>query len=240
MMINKVISLIFCLSAMALASDNPVYILPLGDSITQGGKEGRDEFTYRYPLFCKLKDAGVNFDFIGSLKTGLHKEAKWPDYKQWKFDHDHEGHYGWKTQAVLDKLPGWAKSYKNAPDIALIHLGTNDQKSGKPYENVAKPLAEMIKILRGLNPKVIVLLGHLNFNGGKALKIREEIEKMAKRVSSEKSPVVTVHMYNGWQENPKKPNSDTFDWAHPNPQGQEKMAHKWFEAMQPYLSKIKK
>lgn len=233
----KVLSLILLMCISLTAADKPIYILPLGDSITQGGKEGRKEYTYRYPLFCKLKDAGVNFDFIGSMKEGLHKNATWPDYKQWKFDYDHEGHYGWKTQAVLDKLTGWAESYKNAPDIALIHLGTNDQKSGKPYEKVAKPLEEIIEVLRGLNSNVVVLLGHLNFNGGNALKIREEVEKMANRVSSEKSPVKTVHMYKGWQENPKKPNPDTFDWAHPNPQGQEKMAAKWFEAMKPYLKK---
>ena len=238
MLINKKsLVLLFLLTVFSYAQEKPIYILPLGDSITQGGKNGKDEFTYRYPLFCKLKDAGVNFDFIGSLKTGLHKDAKWPDYKQWKFDHDHEGHYGWKTQRVLDKLPVWAKNYKNAPDIALIHLGTNDQ-SGKPYESVAKPLEEIIQLLRGLNPKVVVFLGHLNFNGGSALKIREEVEKMAQRVNTKESPVITVHMYKGWQENPKKPNSDTFDWSHPNPQGQEKMAAKWFEAMQPYLGKF--
>ncbi|MCM8535436.1 MAG: GDSL-type esterase/lipase family protein [Lentisphaeraceae bacterium] len=224
-------------STILVADQKPIYILPLGDSITQGGKTGRNEFTYRYPLFCKLKDSGVNFDFIGSLKTGLHKDAKWPNYKDWKFDHDHEGHYGWKTQAILDKLPSWSEKYKNAPDIALIHLGTNDQKSKKPYENIAKPLEGIINHLRSLNPKVVVLVGHLNFNSGDAVKIRTAVEKMAKKVSTKSSPVVTVHMYENWQPNPKKTGADTFDWAHPNEQGQEKMAVKWFDAMQPYLKK---
>jgi len=34
---------------------------------------------------------------------------------------------------------------------------------------------------------------------------------------------------------PDKPQSDTFDWAHPNPQGQMKMAKAWFNALTPFL-----
>ena len=29
--------------------------------------------------------------------------------------------------------------------------------------------------------------------------------------------------------------SDTFDWAHPSPQGERKMAAAWLAAMKPYL-----
>jgi hypothetical protein len=49
------------------------------------------------------------------------------------------------------------------------------------------------------------------------------------------SPVIAVRHCEGWKENPDAPDSDTFGWAHPNPQRQRKMAEKWFEAMKPYL-----
>jgi hypothetical protein len=62
---------------------------------------------------------------------------------------------------------------------------------------------------------------------------------MAKEISTEESPVLTVHHYQGWKENPQMEGTDTFDWAHPNPQGQAKMANKWFEAMKSYLEKLK-
>ena len=221
----------------SFAQDKPVRILPLGDSITQGGKNERQEYTYRYPLFALLKDAKVNFDFIGSLKTGLHADAKWPDYKGEKFDLDHEGHYGWKTGQVYEKLPGWMKKYPAAPDIALIHLGTNDQGSKDYIKDIVVPLKGIIKLLREKNPKVLVLVGHLNFNGGNALKIRPLVEKMVAEISTDQSPVKTVHFYKGWKENPKQEGTDTFDWAHPNPQGQKKMADKWFEVMKSYLVK---
>lgn len=222
--------------AVMSAGARTIYILPLGDSITQGGRAEREEYTYRYPLYGMLKAAGYDFDFIGSMDMGLQPEAKWPE----PFDADHEGHYGWKTAAVRDKLPEWMAKWPAAPDIALIHLGTNDQGAEDHVAAVVTPLKEIIGLLRKKNPRVVVLVGHLNFNDGAALKIRPLVEQMAREISTTESPVVTVHMYQGWVEDPKKPDADTFDWAHPNPRGQKKMAEKWFAAMKPYLDKLKR
>ena len=83
---------------------------------------------------------------------------------------------------------------------------------------------------------MIVLLGHLNFNGGKpAMEIRKVKEELAKDMDTRKSPVKTVHHYRGWKENPEAVYTDTFDWAHPNLKGQEKMAINWWNAMQEYI-----
>ncbi|MFW6255449.1 MAG: GDSL-type esterase/lipase family protein [Candidatus Sumerlaeota bacterium] len=219
-------------------TSDPIRILPLGDSITQGGKKDREEYTYRWPLFKMLKDEGYNFDFIGSMDKGLHKDAEWPEHKGEKFDMDHEGHYGWKTDKVRENLAEWMKSYPAPPDIVLIHLGTNDQKAGDYENKIAKPLKQIIEMLREKNPEVVVLVGHLNFTGGKAVEIREIVQKMIDETTTEKSPVIAVHHYEGFNANPQHPETDTFDWAHPNPSGQEKMAKKWFEAMKPYLDKM--
>ena len=216
----------------------PIRILPLGDSITQGGRRDREEYTYRLPLFRKLKDAGVDFVFIGSLQKGLQPQATWPESNGMPFDPNHEGHYGWKTGKVRDHLSEWIPQWQGAPDIALIHLGTNDQKSQDFQKDIIQPLKEIIATLREKNPQIIVLVGHLNFNAGPALEIRNLVEQMARELNTKESPVITVHHYRGWHEKPDEPDSDTFDWAHPNPKGQEKMATNWFEAMKPYL-KIK-
>ncbi len=217
----------------------PIRILPLGDSITQGGRADRAEYTYRYPLYFRLKEAGYNVDFIGSLNKGLNSDAVWPDKKGVAFDLDHEGHYGWKTAAVRDKLDEWMKAYSAPPDIALIHLGTNDQGADDFQTAIIQPLQDMIAMLRAKNPRVAVLVGHLNFNGGAALKIRPLVEQMAKDLDSAESPIITVNHFEGWHEKPDEAGSDTFDWAHPNPQGQNKMAEKWFAAMKPYLDRLK-
>jgi hypothetical protein len=220
--------------------ERPVYIAPIGDSITHGGRKNREEWTYRYPLFCMLKKDDVEFDFIGSMTKGLHRDLEWPDCNGEPFDPDHEGHYGIKTGKLAANLEEWMEKWDHAPDIALIHLGTNDQKAESPDEydeTVVKPLTEIIGMLREENPQVIVLVGHLNFDAGAAVKIRPKVEKMAEELNTEKSPVITVHHYKDFNENPKHEETDTYDWAHPNPQGQKKMAEKWYEAMKPFLAK---
>lgn len=220
--------------AAPAAETQPLHIICIGDSITQGGKAGRPEYTYRWPLAAMLKDAGVKFDFIGSRCKGLNEEAKWPDVRGEAFDADHEGYYGSKTAAVRDNLRETLPAIP-APDIALIHLGTNDQKAMDFTKAVVKPLKDIIGLLRKKNPNVVVLVGHLNLNDGSALQIRPLVEAMAAEMSTKKSPVVAVHHYNGWIEKPDAKGADTFDWVHPNPRGQRKMAKAWFEAMEPYL-----
>jgi lysophospholipase L1-like esterase len=216
----------------------PLRVVCIGDSITQGGKTNRLEYTYRWPLFCKLVDSGVAFDFIGSRNQGLQEGAQWPaEYKGVPFDPDHEGVYGIKTAAALEKLKVASQQWTAAPDIALIHLGTNDQKAEDFNAAIIEPLREMIGLLREKNPHVVILLGHLNFNGGAALKIRPLVEALAAEMNTPESPVRTVNHFENWNEKPKDPDADTFDWAHPNPKGQQKMAAKWFEAMQPWLEK---
>ena len=222
-------------SPPAAPGPEPVRILCIGDSITQGGQAGREEYTYRWPLFCMLKDAGIGFDFIGSRRNGLEKGFKWPrGYKGAAFDPDHEGYYGAKTAAVRADL-GTSLPALAAPDFALIHLGTNDQKSADFRADVIRPLEEIVRMLRAKNPKVVILIGHLNFNDVPGTKMRPQVERMVNRLNTKESPVIAVRHYKGWKERPGTPDSDTFDWVHPNPQGQRKMAANWFEAMKPFL-----
>ena len=232
--IKKLLLILAVVVGGRIAEARPIHLLPLGDSITQGGVTNRLEYTYRYPLYGILKAAGYEFDFVGSQNTGLQPAAKWPT----PFDLNHEGHYGWKTGAVRDKLPEWMAKWQAAPDIALIHIGTND-KSAKDYlAAVSEPLKEIIILLRRQNPHMVVLIAHLNFKDRAARKIRLLVEQLAREITTEQSPVVTVPMSEGWVENPKRADTDTFDWAHPNPQGQQKMAEKWFAAMKPYLDSL--
>ena len=219
-------------------SSRVIHILPLGDSITQGGRNDRAEYTYRYPLFHMLKDAGYAIDFVGSLRTGLHADAVWPDKNGLPFDLDHEGHYGWTTAQVLESLPGWIAAYPAPPDIALIHLGSNDEGAWSYDKAIAQPLKDIVNVLRRSNPRVIILLGHLIANGRKARAIRPFVEQVASELTTPDSPVTTVPHHVGCRDRPDYPDTDTFDWAHPNPKGQQKMAEKWFASMKPHLDRL--
>ena len=238
------LAFLFCSSlcpALADVSSNaaPYRVLCVGDSITQGGRTGREEYTYRLPLQRLLHDAGIKYDFVGSRTIGLDSSFTWPDVAEGvMFDPDHEGYYGAKTKDALAKVMAAWNDKTPAPDAVLIQLGTNDQGNTPHEETVQKPLREFIAFLRTKNPKVVVLLAHLNFNDSKgANSIRPLVEALATETNTKESPVATVHHYKGWFEMPDKPQSDTFDWAHPKPQGQMKMAKAWFEAMRSTLEK---
>lgn len=217
--------------------ERPIYILAVGDSITQGGKRDRPEYTYRLPLQMLLHQNNIDYDFIGSRQKGLHDDASWPDVAQnVPFDPDHEGYYGNKTQVACQKVKTAFSGYQSMPDMVLIHLGTNDQKHGDFERNVGEPLRDFINFLRVKNPEVVVLLGHLNFQqSDPVLKIRSIVEEIAKDMNSEKSPIRTVHHYKNWTAEPDKVYTDTFDWAHPNLKGQEKMALNWYAAMKEFF-----
>lgn len=220
---------------VAMHSNVPIKILCIGDSITQGGRREREEWTYRLPLQRLLHEQGLRYDFVGAETVGLHPEVTWPEpLPGVAFDPAHEGHYGWETAAVRDRLQSVISTIE-APDLALIHLGTNDQNAADYNVAVFQPLDEIIGLLRERNPYVVILLGHLNFNGGNALRIRPFVERLAKLRTSPWSPVQTVHHYEGWIEDPAKPDADTFDWAHPNPSGQLKMADNWLKALLPFI-----
>lgn len=217
----------------------PIRILPLGDSITQGGRTDRPEYTYRYPLYYMLKDAGYSVDFVGSMNSGLQPDAVWPSRNGVAFDYDHEGHYGIATAQARQRLPEWMKKYPVASDMALIHLGTNDYDAGNHEQTIIAPMKEIIALLRQQNPNIIILVGHLLEEGGKPPAVRPLIERMVRDTNTPRSPLVAVELYDGWVAMPG-PDSDTFDWAHPNPKGQQKMADKWFAAIVPFLAGMRR
>jgi lysophospholipase L1-like esterase len=217
-------------SARSPASAEPLRILPLGDSITQGNVSTR---SYRYNLWRKLTDARIDFDFVGTLNTNVDgKNPPWPDYAGKTFDRDHEGRWGWYTDLFLQKenLPAWLRKY--TPDIVLLHLGTNDvfRESGTG-ETVTK-LRKIIELLQADNPRVTILLAKLIGSTSKRnpqiQELNAEMQTLAAAASTQTSRVVVVDHNTGFDFTP---GVDTYDGTHPNAAGEEKMAQRWFDAI---------
>jgi acyl-CoA thioesterase-1 len=226
-------------AAEQIADSKIIRILPLGDSITQGGRRDRPEYTYRHPLYYMLLDAGYQVDFIGSRSTGLHEDAVWPDRNGVPFDLDHEGHYGSTTGEIRDKLAEWLAEYPAAPDVVLIHLGSNDYGAVNYYGAIVQPLTDIVRTLRNTNPDVVILVGHLNEQGATPWVIRQLVEVMVYWINTKESPVETVDHFEGWVADPDDPEGHTFDHAHPNPRGQARMAQAWREKLTPHLDRIR-
>ncbi len=234
------LALIF-LSAIAAADPGKDIhrILPLGDSITQADAH---RASYRYPLWKMLVDAGLTFDFVGSMRRHYGEQAgsgpPQPDYRGHSFDRDHEGHFGWTAREIVDgrsrgngsgsgKLADWVAHYD--ADIALVHLGTNDVFRGRSNESILDDLREIIGILRADNPAVAVLLAQLIPAGqdpGVMASLNRALPRMARDMSTARSPVVIVDHHSGFD-----PREDTYDGLHPNESGERKMARRWFDAI---------
>ena len=117
-------------------------ILCIGDSITAGGKTFK---VYRYPLYKKMKNAGLKFKFVGSLKkTENNVELRY-------------NAYGGKNTAYLrDNIQ---KIYKASPaDFVLIHSGHNSFAKDKPVNHILDCTKDMIDEIRKQNPKVVIMI----------------------------------------------------------------------------------
>ena len=216
--------LVMGLGSVATAAE-PLHIVAIGDSITAGGRTGTKEYTYRLPLLRMLHDENACFKFVGSRHGGLDPDAYWPGGDE----SENEGYYGARTAEVRDRLVTDLPQFES-PDLALIHLGTNDSH-GYVENDIVDPLTDIIGLLRARNPHVAVLVAEIEgARGFRTAYLHMRIEQLATALSTAESPVVAVD-----QHSDIDPASDTFDGVHPNLRGQRKMAEHWLEAMRPYL-----
>jgi hypothetical protein len=208
-----------------------ITVLPLGDSITSGNSK---HMTYRYPLWVKFIDSGfhadgIYFDFVGSQNSNHNGNRVWPDHRGHSFDHDHEGHPGWRAEQILAVLPTWLKGY--TPDIVLLHIGTNDVMTNQTTLSTINEIEQIVNVLRADNPKVIVLLAKIiptrdPILNQRIIELNQRIDGIIMSKSTVESPVVIVDQNLGFNAA-----EDIDDGLHPNRTGAEKIAQKWFEAI---------
>ncbi|WP_233635972.1 GDSL-type esterase/lipase family protein, partial [Hymenobacter setariae] len=199
--------------------------MPLGNSITQGNTQHN---SYRRALWFKLRNAGYNVDFVGSQHGNFGGAPPNPD-----FDMNSEGHWGWRADELLGSISSWATTYK--PDIVLMHAGSNDMIQGQSVESTISEISQLIDRLRAANPNVKILLGQLipttlaaNSN---ITALNNALPGLASQKSTAQSSIIIVNQNAGFNAA-----TDTFDGVHPTDGGEEKMATKWYQALQPLLT----
>jgi len=207
-----------------------LHILPLGNSITQSDNE---HLSYRYALWKKLIDDGLDFEFVGHLTSHNGGVPVYPPYEGQNFDQDHEGHWGWQADQLVNGLPNWLPGY--TPDIVLLHIGTNDLFLGDgSASNIAETITEIdsiISLLRDDNPNVLILLAKIIPSTNSLLinkipDFNQAIPQVATDMYDPDSPIIIVDQFEGFDAV-----TDTFDGVHPNETGEEKMAQKWRDAI---------
>lgn len=213
-------------------------LLPLGDSITQAyvGRVG-----YRYRLWKHMVDAGMNFEWIGSLtehsENGLETipnppplDELNPDYKGMTFPRQHEGHTGWRTDQILENMKGWLPTYTCEPTCVMLHLGSNDMMQGNSVSSTLNELDSLINILKDSGADPTILLAVPIPSCGLQYKPKTELGEQIAKMGDPSRKVHIVRM----DEIGFSARHDAFDWCHPNDAGEEKMAAKWFEAVEHY------
>jgi hypothetical protein len=165
----------------------------------------------------------------GAADADSYRRPLWNRPAHSDFDMDHEGHWGWRADEVLVKIDGWAE--QAAPDIVLLHLGTNDILQMQDNKDTVVELRQIILVLRKHNPRVEILLAQLIPLAGTTANVQVQklnglLPDMAQSITTDDSPVHIVNQYEGFDAF-----KDTNDGIHPNESGIVKMAQRWHEAL---------
>ncbi|MFO7658792.1 MAG: putative Ig domain-containing protein [Bacteroidales bacterium] len=235
---------LFCITS--IYAQQPLKILPLGNSITYGSREGSTGdpgyfVGYRYKLFQLLNQAGYNFDFIGHHSSGY---SVFADANNGGFAGIKDNELATVMQTGIDPrnpttiTPGPYLNYIS-PDIILLHIGTNDVAGGL-WTNPA-PIGDILnavdnyELSSGKSVLVIVAkiisfkstFGDCNDHANVSDYNFQLTTLVNNRISSgDKLILVDMQCGAGIHYN-----NDMADDLHPNTSGDDKMGLKWFEVI---------
>ncbi|GAB3841338.1 hypothetical protein GCM10027610_050540 [Dactylosporangium cerinum] len=195
-------------------SNGGVRVMPLGDSITDGFNV---QGGYRNGLWQRLANAGVLTDFVGSGSNGPASLG----------DHDHEGHSGWRIDQLDANIAGWIQAAN--PRTVLLHIGTNDIGQNYDVPNAPARLSALIDKIRTYAPQAHIFVAQITPLGNTANEAKVNTFNAAiPGIVSQKGPLThLVDMHTGFTVA-----GDIADGIHPNAAGYDKMAARWFAALQ--------
>ncbi|TGJ87370.1 hypothetical protein E0Z10_g1365 [Xylaria hypoxylon] len=195
-------------------------VLPIGDSITFGAKSSKED-GYRKSLYNKLAARGNNVDFVGFVTSGT------------GVDNDHEGHRGF----LIDGISGASDvGIYAAPNIALLHAGTNDMYHDSDVGNAPTRLKNLINKIFDHSSDAVVLVCQIipSTTASYQTRINNFNAKIPDLVSSFVEAGKKVMMVS---MNEVVSTSDLADNLHPNDGGYEKMADAYYAAIEAADSK---
>ena len=222
---NRKSFFVFAVTAFALfasieAATAQVRLMPLGNSITEGVGSSHNS-GYRRELYFLLQNAGVTFDFVGSLQYGSGFS-----------DLDHEGHPGFLANQLDSK-----KYLADHPaDGVFLEVGTNDISFNESASEVYNDIAKIVDDIYQTNQATAIYLSTIipRLGTSDQQQVTDELNGMLPGLVSIKANAgYKIYLVDiaarfksvpGWQTNLMA------DTVHPNDAGYLLMAEEWFAA----------
>jgi lysophospholipase L1-like esterase len=225
-------------------SADTIKIMAVGDSITRAT-------CWRARLWEALNQSFAGrFDMVGTLQSN-------PGCTPANFDADNQGYSssliteiaaGITSARTCDPacptMADLAQAFMTAqPNVVLMHFGTNDVWNGRAPADILSGYSQVVDAARAANPNVVILVAQIiPMNVTEATctgctcagcptavpALDQQIVGWAAGKSSAASPVVVVDQLTGYDAT-----ADNRDGVHPNEQGSQKIADRWFAALAP-------
>lgn len=197
-------------------SNGGVRVMPLGDSITEGTQVPGG---YRIGLWQRMAAAGYRVDLVGSQVNGPAALG----------DHDHEGHPGWRIDQIDASVSGWLRS--TTPRTVLLHIGTNDILQNYSVASAPQRLSTLIDHITGAAPSADVFVATI-------IPLASASQESAARTFNAAIPGIVQSKISAGQHvhlvdmHSALTAADLIDGIHPTATGYDKMAARWYSAMQ--------
>ncbi|HYW95331.1 MAG TPA: GDSL-type esterase/lipase family protein, partial [Bacteroidales bacterium] len=254
--IRRIAFLAFALITYTVAGQEPLKIMPLGNSITRGSmcvngniyyscvlNADSNAIGYRYRLYNLLNAAGYNFDFVGKHSYGY---AIFDDPDNSGFD----GIRSWQLADIMEtgtsssyngqETPGPYLNYYPA-DIILLHIGTNDVLAGSTSVADVSRILDAIDTYENVSGKPVIvflatILSEKNYpcdTHSGTIAFNTNLAAMAQARIQNGDHIVLVDMECGAGLDYY---NDLVDQVHPDEAGYSKMGDMWFQAINNFNS----
>ena len=223
----------------------------MGNSITEGEITNGviNQMSWRFRFWEIMDSVGVKIRMVGYHKTFFNENPNSlvatpvSTTTGHVFERSNEAYYGITSTQFLNGGGTWdgetlvpfanrindsVKGY--TPDIAFLHIGTNDTFDSLTTVNNIKGI---IDVLQAKNPNIIIFLAKLITPWVHI--VNQSVDSIAKEYKTKmpSSKVIPVDLASGFINRPDSMYAAitmTYDWVHPNPKGQDYMSQKWYKA----------
>lgn len=229
--------LLFCFTLIPVTRAQMLKIMPMGNSITfddnsldvSHPRPIGDRISYRYHLYELLFAAGYNFDFTGSEDGGnnyfqdveMDDNAGFPGINDAQLAYLIETGFNLRTSTRITDGP-YLNTYP--ADIILLEIGTND------LDQSPNDVEDILDNIRSFDNDVIIFVARIinrrTYSSLTTL-FNDNVQAMVTARGDER--IISVNLETGAGINYS---TDMMDELHPNQNGYNKMAVKWFQAIE--------